>query len=65
MPGLFFSGLLLFLIYQLWISAYVDLKWKIILTSAAIIGKFFLHGIPTVLVMIVIILVLKWNGVKI
>jgi len=63
--GIILSGVMLFIIYQLWINANVELKWKIILTSSAVIGKFFLYGIPTLLVMIVIILVLRWHGVKI
>jgi hypothetical protein len=63
----FFVGILI--IIHFWMNRQIDIKWKIILTVMAIIFRFALPGIwstiGTVLVLIIMFLMLRWNGVKI
>ena len=59
----------IFIIFLFWMNQQIDIKWKIIFTVIAIVSRFALPGIwstiGTVLVLIIMFLMLRWNGVKI
>jgi hypothetical protein len=62
-----FAGILIIILF--WMNRQIDIKWKIILTVIAIIFRFALPGIwsiiGAVLVLIIMFLMLRWYGVKI
>ncbi len=69
MVGIIGSFAGIFIIFLFWMNQQIDIKWKIIFTIIAIVSIFALPGIwsniITVLVLIIMFLMLRWNGVKI
>ena len=59
----------IFIIFLFWMNQQIDIKWKILFTVIAIVSRFALPGIwstiGTVFVLIIMFLMLRWNGVKI
>ena len=59
----------IFIIFLFWMNQQIHIKWKILFTVIAIVSRFALPGIwstiGTVLVLIIMFLMLRWNGVKI
>ena len=62
-----FGGI--FIIFLFWMNHQIDIKWKIILTGMVIVFRFALPGIwstiGTILVLLIMFLMLRWNLVKI
>jgi len=59
----------IFILVRFWMNQDINIKWKIILTAIAFISKLLLPGIWSTIVMafalIIMILMLRWNGEKI
>ena len=69
MVGIIGSGAGLFILILFWMNQQIDIKWKILLIIIVLISKFALPGLlsifGTALVLIIMFLMLRWNGVKI
>ena len=69
MFGIIFSIAVISVLIRFWFNPNIDLKWKIIFTAIAFISKFALLGIWSIigiaLPLIIMILMLRWNGEQI
>lgn len=69
MYGLLFSVATLFIIFRFCTDRMVELKWKIILTAALVIFRFFFWGLFSVIIstsiLIIMIIMLRWRGSKV
>ncbi len=69
MFGIIFSIAVIFVLIRFWLNPNIDLKWKIIFTTIAFISKLIFPGIWSTIGMalslIIMILMLRWNGEQI
>ena len=69
MFGIVVSIAVIFILIRFWMNQDINIKWKIILTATAFVSKLVFPGIwsiiGTSLVLIIMILMLRWNGEKI
>jgi len=69
MFGIVVSIAVILILIRFWMNPDIDINWKIILTALAFVSKLVLPGILSTIGMalslIIMILMLRWNGEKI
>lgn len=69
MYGLILNVAILYILYQYWTNRMIELKWKIILTTALVFSRFISLGLFSMIIhisiLVIMIIGLRWYGSKI